>query len=1829
MYKSPNGVGEYRSKLKNFLFIAQQGMTMPQQAMVQQQASRPSLKQMLTKDFLIDYVYGSLSDDFDNSEIQLAAKQLIQAGHDQNLVSMAIREAIERKKKDIKATPDDFKKDLNDVESEIQAEEDRKFREEEAEEERRIQEGFAEDDAAFEESMEDDEVDQELLFGDNKSQESEEPEDIKQLGGLVKFNLGGKIPPALIKLFTKVDNVIVTGMKLDDLVRQQAIRQLASLGEDSQQLAKYKSLDDAYADPDFMQRVFNTTEAELQSTAKLIDEADQSTGTMNAIKKKTGVGSTTAKLTDDALKNIKLKSTWLNQADEIAELSKKLEEKIKIGTTGKEVKGIPRDKTWTQKIEPTTDLQTEKLSQSKQGIALDVDDGIYMIDEGAEGMAGQSDEWVKQLDNKAKDYFKNAPSGTTTGKNMSFKSYTSDGLPIVSVQRSDGNVINGVLTKVGDSYQFKHILGVNSDLTPIYSTVEDIGIKGDDLVETFMGSSNNQLKNLDEFDEAFKIGEFGPGTAYSQKVPFPEEQLIQPSGTINSAKSDYNNFSTNYVKGIGAETGLGKAYNIGKSVAETGSGGLFTSYGQGTNALFGKNNYLTNKFNINESILRSNATAKNTPVYNPVIGAQTYTNPLRGGFGLWGDATKIGADQNWLSRSLGYNQGVTGFKLGDDARSIHTVTGYTPARMGKSNSTLLNVGTYADEFGGMTGDFTRRMSRFALSPRIPIFTVGTGSILSGLNFPSQEFISNDQQLQLNPGQTAGEDQSQTQYTNFSDTSAVNLNIPSGGQIQLSLDEWNNAIGNTMGFEAIGDRSLYNDPAAQKAVFDFYNATGAGAQVEKRLGGMSKAQYVRKGLKEFNAGGMTTETPADINTEVVQREDNKNTIINVSQDNVKEFREKERLEKEYDQLRAAEEGIMLNNQGQQMALFGAQSRNMRKLGRQMKRLGRQIRRNNMPSNMTSFNSSGNMFNRNITATFDPNVPNMNMLSGMFGTGIMPNILSRIANTAITSGTPYKYTVPLITNSNKANIVTDADKEKANNEMVTFPKVNWPTAGVNENSSPMELFNANPPKMGETKSAYMARTIGNPGFVFDGSVWNGTSFVAQQQLGGFVDPTRPDLNKFVYGGDELTRANLGLSVPGPGTGEEEAIVNANIGNQVMLDNEGMSSTPIWSMQNEQFVLPNQVDPIMVDPNMTGEKIVEEDRPVFDEASGLFMMQSQLNQNQEAEDLDKSAEAIADAMKQVPPNMEIPADVKSEGAQAILTYVFNQQRREAKMTGFSANITPNLQSGFQGASGQVAGSWNVGQRGNPGTINAKLSGTWNNPGYQGDEKTDIAGFEEGTQVLNADGSISYVTPKSNKGNAWEFSGGLNLQKNQGQKASLTPTIGVNFIPGNNQFGGEPAPYIPEYFGGGFFRTLGRGLSANPAFGQGFRYSGPQTLQGAAYYGIPQNMYKQEIKRRPFGFGRITNYYGDPNREGAENTNDNKNSNWAGFPFRPDVNKDDINQGDEEVLSRFDRRANRALARQERRAARPGEREERKSERQWERNRRRGIRQGMGDLGSYQDEQARLAEDAEKDFAPGVGTITETGTSSTDTNPAASGESLSSILTQGRKGRKLIRKGIIDEQGVVQAIDDPNPPQMAPTYEEFMAQRKAQEPEKTEETVSSGPQAGDMGYSGYMFNKYNYDTNPTSSSRNAFAMGLIDADGKPTSEFLKGPEPDLEALNQKMMLGNYGKGMTFGSANNSSGNQNTGVGADPNYAAKIEGNYDPVGSGAPSLPPTIARPNPTISQPSTEEMIESDVNAAMQYGGWIYNEGGEYDDGFKTAWMTNEEIEAFMRAGGVVEFI
>jgi hypothetical protein len=107
-------------------------------------------------------------------------------------------------------------------------------------------------------------------------------------------------------------------------------------------------------------------------------------------------------------------------------------------------------------------------------------------------------------------------------------------------------------------------------------------------------------------------------------------------------------------------------------------------------------------------------------------------------------------------------------------------------------------------------------------------------------------------------------------------------------------------------------------------------------------------------------------------------------------------------------------------------------------------------------------------------------------------------SKVVNSA---ADPAKNSNVALNNSNK---ITDWDTDKNSipdniqSERIAANPLLDPISGILNN--PSDVFSKNPPRIGETNSDYLLRVTGNPGFMRNEDVWNGTAFVKPEEFKG---------------------------------------------------------------------------------------------------------------------------------------------------------------------------------------------------------------------------------------------------------------------------------------------------------------------------------------------------------------------------------------------------------------------------------------------------------------------------------------------------------------------------------------------------------------------------------------------------------------------------------------------------------------------------------------------------------------------------------------------------------
>ena len=242
---------------------------------------------------------------------------------------------------------------------------------------------------------------------------------------------------------------------------------------------------------------------------------------------------------------------------------------------------------------------------------------------------------------------------------------------------------------------------------------------------------------------------------------------------------------------------------------------------------------------------------------------------------------------------------------------------------------------------------------------------------------------------------------------------------------------------------------------------------------RRGGVISKKQYVKQGMKNFEAGGqeINNATPWNVNNETGTREAQKNVLVNYAQTNVAKDQEKKRLEAEYDAMMAqqqqmynppiGEEIIDMTNMQEEVpsAQFGG-GKQRRMLRRATRPIRKMMRRGMMMPGVSEINvtKSGIFGNpKEYSMTIDP------AYSGLMG--MMGNPMMMMQGMLSSMGMPYQYTVPFITQSNKANTTTKAEKEIQMRNGIP---------DIEKQGRMASDYAGHDPVIGETLQAYFART-----------------------------------------------------------------------------------------------------------------------------------------------------------------------------------------------------------------------------------------------------------------------------------------------------------------------------------------------------------------------------------------------------------------------------------------------------------------------------------------------------------------------------------------------------------------------------------------------------------------------------------------------------------------------------------------------------------------------------------------------------------------------------------
>ena len=1305
IYKSPTGKGEYRSKLKNFLYIAEQGMSVPQQGMqqgMQQRGPAPlTRRDILLKEALTDYMYNELGDEPTNDDIKLVMMSLQKQGHNPELIQGALQSVLNIIENAIPAS-NPFKEDIENEEIKVEEESN----EGDIEEETMINEGVEEDDVFFDDMMNESSVN----FIEN------EEVDTKRYGGIPIKKVGGAVGGPGDEIFEYVAKALsVGGKKLSkshyDNIVQHAYNKVYKTGKYGEDI---KFSDDLLKQEGFLDDV----------NAYIKKSADDLTADLKPGRIKNRGKSSLKQREIESL----LHDTYLGN-DKMLDLSQGKLSSMSGTGTGSKPQGLPLNNVY--------DESTKVNSQSILSTGIE-DGGGLVTDAQTDLKVLNVDDSQTLSDQISEGYVKHLEENPPLSQNGTYGGHTADGDVILSVQAKDGNVHHGILTGGEGNYEFKLITGLDGSGKPLY--MKDAPLPegfGNTLVENSFLKGKNNITTVKEFDTEFFI----PKENLSEVNIINHEELVNVTNPDHLTSSWLGNVDPK-IKMYGTKSSPG-APSWGQS-----AWGLSPQNWMGINPkLYGSESYLSNRFGVNRIMDKYGDTygVRTSPTYNPLQKPGWINRNIINPLNPFGNSNLPFDQQGRLGTWTGKNRGITDMTQTVDYHDARiNRVGQTPSNFGTENVTQHIQGNNPAFDISPGRKFGRWAGRNIGSYRTAVGGAGLYGLGTSLFSDETGPYNQDMRLVLDPKYT----QKQDRFTYKVDGQEVN--------------------------PIFGDTLTPETKQRTQEMHDIFNY-----DPNKQLGGMTKAQFVKKGLKSFkkyNQGGnVNDETPSDVNAEIGVREENKNVLLGNIQNNVAEEQETKRLEQEYDMLRNQElnQTAMYDNEGMQYAKWGAQSRDMRKLNRQMRRANRQMNRtfrNAPPTNMTDYKRTGL---GKWEAQFDPNIPNMNMGLGAMGMGLgnigfgipgLGKMLSNIiSNPQVFNRIPTTYRTPLITEVNKVNIVTNTDKEKAAQNQVD----------MQQGLMYLEVLKNNPPGENETLEEYKSRVnLGNvqiteemfntvkassvkdlPGhtnFPVIRDCWGANCpKPTGLQQGGFVDASNPDLYKFIYGGNDMPMAREGIIVEGE---------------------EGMQPLPVNTFQNQQNLATSSLAPfgvnqdisqpygespsILMDPNIQTPAIQSEEGPTvsFNQETGMFEEtavepESLVQHEQEMpSNLNMSEEAVMSAVASAPVNMNIPEEVQEQGASAVLNFIEAQKKRDIIIREFQANVTPNIQDGLTGIEGNIEGSATIGSGYNPATLTGSVSGGWNNPNYKGSENRE--GFQSGDNIWNIKGDVEYMTPKNKSG-------------------------------------------------------------------------------------------------------------------------------------------------------------------------------------------------------------------------------------------------------------------------------------------------------------------------------------------------------------------------------------------------------------------------------------------------------------------------------------------------
>jgi hypothetical protein len=405
------------------------------------------------------------------------------------------------------------------------------------------------------------------------------------------------------------------------------------------------------------------------------------------------------------------------------------------------------------------------------------------------------------------------------------------------------------------------------------------------------------------------------------------------------------------------------------------------------------------------------------------------------------------------------------------------------------------------------------------------------------------------------------------------------------------------------FETEDEQALYQNTSGQDD-----DDTEFAADLIMKYGG-SKRNYVNSVLKlvKKQMGGDTKSDDTDPIGENVRKKQT-DSFVNIVKNQAVIAQVKDQAEKQYEQMmqQQALQNFIPNYEEQDYMQFGGQRRAMRQFNKAMKNLPVTMQ----PVTKFDVRRSG-LFGRpkeySIEFGMNPLMQLANpMLASMYGYGRVPTgtkSQGRIVTETVAKANNKNSTKEIASQTNSEAAAKSAqptlEEMRAAAEAAgdagtwgTSPASTTTQEKSNVPEGVTKLFEKNPPKVGETNSAYLMRVTGNPGYYNNTDVWDGTKFVGnslnKKQQGGVIDNPMPDqfgnLQKFISGGYDPSQADID-DVYSKDTSDpykaSEGWQVTNPNNVVDTYNPRFGS----SISNRYPVEQNQQNPFGNTPNMLG--------------------------------------------------------------------------------------------------------------------------------------------------------------------------------------------------------------------------------------------------------------------------------------------------------------------------------------------------------------------------------------------------------------------------------------------------------------------------------------------------------------------------------------------------------------------------------------------------------------------------------------------------------------------